>query len=112
MLEDGHESGHGDEVDLVALRGRRPTARCRPAGRSRSERLALDELDRDPGALGDVDRSARPVDDDDADGKGSGDQRLENRPASRRQHPDPPHIGKLPEGRVAPRDLASAGTRW
>ena len=74
MLEDGHESGHGDEVDLVALQGVDQPLGVGPPVEVGSERLALDELDRDPGALGDVDRSERPVDEDDSDGKGSGDQ--------------------------------------
>jgi hypothetical protein len=75
------------------------------------EALALDELDGGSGALGDFDRAARPVDHDDADREPGLDQRREDRSASRREHPDLPHIGKLPEARPPARDLAIAGTR-
>ena len=112
MLEDRHETRHGDEVDLVALERVDDPLGVRPPVEVGPEALALDELDGDGGALGDVDRAARPVDDDDADREPGLDQRLEDRSASRRENPDPPHIGKLPEGRLPARDLAIVGTGW
>ena len=94
--------------------GRRPPAACtaEPVEVGAEGRRARRARRGSPASSRDVDRSARSVDHDDADRQAGVDQRLEDGPASRRQHPDPPHIGKLPEGRVPARDLASAGTRW
>src|SRR5260370_2935116 len=45
MLEDGHEPGHGDEVDLVALERVDDPLGVRPPVEVGPEALALDELD-------------------------------------------------------------------
>ena len=82
LLEDRHEAGHGDEVDVVALAARRPPGGCRRPGRSRAPKLrALDELDRDAGGRRPSGRAARPVDHHDLDGEPAVEHRLEDRPA-------------------------------
>ena len=62
--EDRAETGHRDEVDLVAFEGIDDTVGVGAPVEVGAERRALDELDGDPRGLGTARGTTRPVDDD------------------------------------------------
>ncbi len=123
LREDRAEPRHGHEVDLVSLQGIDHTMRVAIAVEVVTEGLPLDELDRDSGALGSIHRGTGPVDDRDCHRQPGVEDGLEDRPASRREHSEPPHDRTISDGLgvttregtesgCAPRVLASGADPW
>ena len=89
LRQDRAEAGDRDEVDLVTLQCVDHFMGVRDPVEVGAERRTLDQLDRDPGARGDLHRAAWPVDDENRDRQPALCQRSQDRSAAGCKDPDP-----------------------
>ena len=88
LLENCHETCHSDQIDGVALEHVYHAARVTDTVEGTTELRALDDLDRDPRAPGDLDGATGPIHDQGHDMQAARQDRPQDRAAPRCKYPE------------------------